>query len=389
MKQKVLIAALVGVGAALAAGSLEAQQVKPLEYPRPHTRDGRPWNHGEVFKEVLAEQGKQFKVHPATQTPEHLVTPDDIRRWEKELSNWGRWGPDDRRGTLNLITPEKTVEAARLIREGRSVSLQIFPGNVNFRRSADSWRHTESAHWMTAIDPVTGEPRGALDAVRFGLHDGVVSHQDALCHYWGAKSSPSRQLPDQEKVTYNGYPFKLNPRGCSVLGIDQQGPGGMSRAVLFDIPLLKGVDYLNPSTPIFVEDLEAWEKRAGVRIGAGDVMILRTGRWALREAEGPWNMSQGGAGLHASVLPWLHARGVALLVSDARAGVVPSGVDGSPVPIHQMTQVILGLPLVDNGWTEDVAQVAQELRRWEFAVTWKLLHIPGGTASPFNALAIF
>lgn len=331
----------------------------------------------------------EFEVNPETQDPSVLITTDDLARWEEELSNWGRWGPDDGRGTLNLITPEKTLEASRLISEGRPVSLQIFAGDVNFAPAADSWRHTESWHWMTSIDPETGEAQGALDAVRFGLHDGVVSHMDALCHYWGGEASPSQRNPGDRPITYNGYPFELTPRGCTSLGIDEQGPGDMTRGVLFDIPLLRGVDYLPPSTPIFVEDLEAWEEFAGVRIGEGDVMILRTGRWALREAEGPWNFNLGGAGLHASTLPWLHERGVALLVSDARAGVVPSGVEGSNVPIHQMTQVVMGLPLVDNGWTEDMAETARELERWEFATVWKLLHIPGGTASPFNALAIF
>ena len=338
---------------------------------------------------ATGEAFTQFEVNPATQDPEVLVTVDDLVRWEEELSNWGRWGPDDRRGTLNLITPEKTVDAAQSIREGREVSLQIFPGHVNFARAADSWRHAESWHWMTSIDPETGEAQGALDAVRFGLHDGVLSHMDALCHYWGSESSPAQRIEGDRQVTYNGYDFVLTPRGCAVLGIDEQGPGNMTRGVLFDIPRLKGVDFLEPSTPIFVEDLEAWEEQAGVRIGEGDVMILRTGRWALRETEGPWNFNLGGAGLHASTLPWLHERGVSVLVSDARAGVVPSGVAGSPVPIHQVTQVVMGLPLVDNGWTEDVAETAAELDRWDFAVVWKVNHIPGGTASPFNALAIF
>jgi len=84
-----------------------------------------------------------------------------------------------------------------------------------------------------------------------------------------------------------------------------------------DIPLLRGVEWLEPSTPIFVEDLEAWEACAGVRVGPGDALLVRTGRWAKREAEGPWSYGSGGAGLHASVLPWLHERGVALLVGDA------------------------------------------------------------------------
>ena len=68
---------------------------------------------------------------------------------------------------------------------------------------------------------------------------------------------------------------------------------------------------------IYVEDLEAWEKKAGVKIAPGDAMLLRTGRWARREKLGPWNVGQSAAGLHASVAPWIKARGVAFLGSDA------------------------------------------------------------------------
>jgi len=155
------------------------------------------------------------------------------------------------------------------------------------------------------------------------------------------------------------------------------------------MPLLKGVDWLEPITPIYVVDLEAWETFAGVRVEPGDVLLVRTGRWAKRAEEGPWDHTTGGAGLHASVLPWLHARGASMLVGDAVNDVQPSGVAGINRPIHQLTQVNLGLPLVDNGYLEDVAVEAQARRRWEFMISWQINRIPGGTASPFNGRATF
>jgi len=142
------------------------------------------------------------------------------------------------------------------------------------------------------------------------------------------------------------------------------GPGYITRGILVDMPLLKGVKWLEPSTPIYVEDLEAFEKFAGIRIGAGDALIVRTGRWAKRAAEGPWAYGQGGAGLHASVLPWLKAREVSLLASDAVNDVQPSGVQGINRPVHQVTQVNIGLPLVDDAYTEDAAVEAARLKRW-------------------------
>jgi hypothetical protein len=52
-----------------------------------------------------------------------LPTEQKVRSWIRERRNWGRWGKDDQRGAVNLITPGKRVAAARLVRSGRSVSL--------------------------------------------------------------------------------------------------------------------------------------------------------------------------------------------------------------------------------------------------------------------------
>jgi hypothetical protein len=155
------------------------------------------------------------------------------------------------------------------------------------------------------------------------------------------------------------------------------------------MPLLRGVDWLEPSTPIYVEDLEAWEEFAGVNIGSGDALFIRGGRWALRDAIGPWAYGQGGAGLHASVLPWLKERDIAMLISDAANDVQLSGVAGIGRTVHQLTQVNLGLPIVDNGYMRDVAEVAERLGRWEFMTSIQINPIKGGTASPFNAHATF
>jgi hypothetical protein len=319
-----------------------------------------------------------FPVHPSTQDPSVRVTMEQIERWETELSNWGRWGPHDQRGTLNLITAEKTRQAAGLVRDGVTVSLGHF---VSEEEAIDSQTFGATEHWMTSVDPTTGLPRFALDAISFSLHDGQLSHLDALCHY--------RTERDGQQVIFNGYPQNLDENGCKDLAIDRMGPGYVTRGVLVDMPLLRGVEWLEPGTPIYVSDLEEWEEFAGLTIGSGDALLVRTGRWAKREQEGPWNYARGGAGLHASVLPWLRERGVALLVGDAVNDVQPSGVTGLNRPIHQITQVFIGLPLVDNGYLLDVAREAARRQRWEFMVSWQISRVPGGTAGPFNAIATF
>jgi hypothetical protein len=331
-----------------------------------------------VPKPAKAQQ--TFQVHPATQEPSVRVDLAQIAVWEAELSNWGRWGPDDQRGTLNLITPEKSREAAGLVRDGVTVTLQHF---VSEEEAIDSQTFGPTEHWMTSVDPATGLPRFALDAISFSLHDGQLSHLDALCHY------RTRERVDGEYLIFNGYRQNLDADGCKDLAIDRMGSGYVTRGILVDIPHLRGVDWLEPSTPIFVSDLEEWEAYAGVRVSPGDVLLVRSGRWAKREQEGPWQYGQGGAGLHASVLPWLHERGVSILVGDAVNDVQPSGVEGLNRPVHQLTQVTIGLPIVDNGYLEDVAREAAARRRWAFMFSLQIPAIVGGTAAPFNATATF
>jgi len=328
------------------------------------------------------QQQPAFRAHPATQEPARLVTLDMLRRWEKELSNWGRWGKDDQRGLLNLITPEKVKQATTLVREGLTVTLQINP----FKKSgSDTGSFGENVHRMARINPVTGAPQGALDIIQLSIHDGLSSHLDALCHYQG----PIGRRPGEPAVSYNGFPFTLTAAGCRESAADRMGPGYVTRGILVDMPLLKKVNWLEPTTPVFVEDLEAWEKFAGIRIGSGDAVFLRTGRWARRAKTGPWNAARETPGLHASVLPWLKQRDVALVGAEGVADVQPSGVEGWPRPIHDILIPIMGTPMVDNGYFEDLAREAARLKRWEFMVSWTLMRIPGGTASPFTALATF
>lgn len=163
--------------------------------------------------------------------------------------------------------------------------------------------------------------------------------------------------------------------------------GIFTRAVLFDIPLLKGVPYLEPGTAIYPEDLEAWEKRAGVRVKAGDVVLIRTGRWARRAEKGPWSGDL--AGLHVTATRWLKSRDVAVLGGDSAQDVMPSGVDGVRQPVHLLVLVAMGMPILDNIDPEALSKAAQQRKRWEFLLTTSPLAVPGATGSPLNPIAIF
>jgi kynurenine formamidase len=146
---------------------------------------------------------------------------------------------------------------------------------------------------------------------------------------------------------------------------------------------------MEPGAAIYVEDIEAWEKKAGVKIGSGDAVFVRTGRWARRAAKGPWNAGEILAGLHVSVVPWLKQRDVAILAGDGASDVMPSQVQGVSQPVHFLMLVALGSPLFDNCDLEQLAETANRLGRWEFMFTAAPLAVPRGTGSPLNPIAIF
>jgi kynurenine formamidase len=199
----------------------------------------------------------------------------------------------------------------------------------------------------------------AMDLYSIWYHGSTITHIDALCHY------------SFEGKIFNGFDRAKIAQGpgCPDNGVENQKAGIMTRGIIVDLPRMKNVPYLEPGTPVYPSDLEAWEKYAGLKISAGDALFLRTGRWAQRAQKGPWNVAREAAGWHASVMPWLKQRDVALLGNDAVNDVQPSGVEGNARPIHQLAIVAMGLPLIDVMDLEAAAEYAARIRRWEFLLT--------------------
>ena len=296
-----------------------------------------------------------------------IVTEAEYDRWKKELSNWGRWGKDDQIGALNLITPAKRRQAAALVKEGFSVSLA---GDADTLKAVDNPNPYE--HTMLGI---------GSDRIAVGYHGIAHTHLDSLAHI------------NADGVFYNGYTpdaATVTKQGHARNSIHNVKNGILTRGVLIDIPRLKGVRYLEPGTPIYVSDLEAWEKQAGVTVSAGDALFVRTGVWARRKAEGPWlrGRAEGGrsAGLDPSVIPWLKRRDVALLGSDHPQYVAPSNLPGA---VHDFALLYLGVHLFDNCDLEALGEAAAARKRWEFLLTAAPLPIRGGTGSPLNPIATF
>jgi kynurenine formamidase len=297
------------------------------------------------------------------------LSADDVDALFDELSNWGRWGDDDQRGTLNLITPAKRRQAAALVREGISVSLSQ---DLSTQAAADN---TTPMQLIMTAEP--GAPV-AMDEWRIFYHGLTYAHLDALCHarYQGQ--------------AYNGFDAAdASETGCASSGVEHLKDGVLSRGILIDVPRLKGVPYLEPGTPVLASDIEAWERQAGVSIESGDVVLVRTGRWAKRAEIGPYSLQGGSPGVHVTALRLLRQRDAAVLATDVGLDVVPAGVDGVAIPTHTVAIAGMGLLIIDNADLEALAATAARLNRWEFMFSVAPIPVAGATGSVVNAIATF
>tara|TARA_A100001037_G_scaffold220895_1_gene198689 strand:+ start:42 stop:1019 length:978 start_codon:yes stop_codon:yes gene_type:complete len=303
---------------------------------------------------------------------QHDMTEADFNRILGEISNWGRWGAVDQLGALNLITPEKRMAAAKLVRVGISVSMARTAETTKAPDNPNPFEHTMLSYGKGSKGMFASDHYSVI------YHGFAHTHMDSLCHFFY-----------NDKI-YNGYSRDVVTReGALKLGIQNLKNGVLSRGILMDIPRLKGKRYLEPGEAIFPEDLDAWESRAGVKVSSGDILLIRTGRWTRRDEKGAWPVSAGMPGLHASCGKWLKERDIAILGSDGASDVMPSRVPGVSQPIHLFALHALGVHILDNCDFEAVAETAARLNRWEFMLTTSPIAVEGGTGSPLNPIATF
>ena len=325
---------------------------------------------GGVLAAVLAAAGQPPASAQESSAPP-LVSQEQFDRWLVELSNWGRWGPDDELGLFNLITPARRAAAAALVSEGFTVSLS---SNAQNYESVDvpcpvEWRMVRATR------------TGASDRIAYPcIHGPGTTHLDAFAHVFF------------DGRMWNGYDVEglvTMEEGAKKNSIMTMKNGIVTRGVLYDIPRLKGVPWLEPGTRITVADLEAWEERAGVRAGPGDAFLIRWGRWARQDALGPFDTGLEAAGLDNNVIPWLKERDVAVAGWET-PGYAPQPEGDLPrTALHNFALTILGVQVLDRADFQALAEAAAERNRWEFMLTIAPLPIPNGTGSPVNPIAMF
>lgn len=296
------------------------------------------------------------------------ATKAQVAEWMKSSSTWGKWGKDDQLGAVNYITPAKRREAAALVRTGEIVSLErpIVLEKRHAEIARDGRPNGVPFYEMTFRTFPKGDPRGnedfSSDIQSFAPHGALLTHLDALCHY-----------SNGEGRLYNGFPLEATVNqdaGCTKPGLDTLKQGIVTRGILIDMTALKARRVGAPR--VYVEDIEAFEKQAGIKVSPGDALFVFD----------PALPGRPRGGIDASVVPWMKERGVALTSGIAR---VPDDAHAD----HRLPIVAAGIFLLDGPELSALAATAQRLQRWEFMLTIAPPLAPGATGYPVNPLAMF
>ena len=302
---------------------------------------------------------------------------EDFRSIGSRVSNWGRWGEEDERGTLNLLTPERIAAAAALVRAGKVFDLGIpfdWDGPQDGRVRPNPVR-TMKETGVTARYP--GAFRYADDYVFMALQ--AASQWDAVAHVF------------YDDLLYNGFAAStVTADGAARCSIDRLSPGVVGRGVLLDMALHEGVPWLEAGRAISPHELDAAAAVQGVEVRAGDILLVRTGwRRMFLECRDPAAFKAGEPGLSVTCAEWLHEHDVAAVASDNYAvEVVPGEFEGEHFPLHMILLRDMGMPLGEILDFEELAADCAQDGVYEFQFCAPPIKFTGGVGSPINPLAL-
>lgn len=284
---------------------------------------------------------------------------------EGQVSNWGRWGSQDERGTLNLLTPDLVRQAASLVKLGKVYSLA-----VPLDAKGPQWPPRHKTWRVTMYHGEDGRHGGADDVLMLHSHSGT--HLDALCHIW------------YDEQLYNGFSASehISSRGAARNSIDRV-EWIVGRGVLLDVASSRGVAHLELGEGISATELErcaAWQE---VAVQPGDLVLVRTG-WMQVFHRDRELFDKGAPGLDLSTLQWLKDNDIVLLGADNHGVEQMAKIPPEGIPLHRGAIRDLGVYLLENLYLEDLARD----RVYEFLMIVAPLPLSGGAGSPVNPIAI-
>jgi kynurenine formamidase len=307
------------------------------------------------------------------------VTVERAAELFEHAKQWGRWGADDQRGSLNLLTPDLVKRSAALVQDGVVVSCgRELPVRPAVDNPMPALHHMVRGGDVCGVIGSESDPQVSLDFVGVSFHGMAVSHIDALCHVF------------VDGRMYNGFPASdVTSVGARRNSIKAAFGGIVGAGVLLDIPHHRGVEWLEPGDAVLPDELDAICRAQDTTIERGDVLLVATGRDVRRAVHGPWEPNSVGlAGLDPECIPWLVERDLSVLGSDGVSDALPANEHRWPMPLHMCLLVGAGVHLLDNLHLGRLATECAARRRWRFQFVVAPLQIGGGTGSPINPLAV-
>lgn len=294
-----------------------------------------------------------------------VPTSSELATYYTRFSNWGRWGNEDKLGTLNFIDQDTVLNAKSLIHLGKSVSLgrPMTSGKLE----------------MEIYKTEAGDIGSTHDTITVTEHGYTETHLDALCH-----------ISTRDGKLYNGYPETVvNEKGASIHGIENWKKGIVTRGVLYDIPKLRGVPFVPVEQPVQGWELEDFARMYEIQPRRGDATIIHCGRnsFFLTYPNNP-NTLGNKPGLNPSVLEFVHAYDSALMGSDFDEAPNVDRKYPTNYSIHHIANPFMGLPTFWNLDLEPLSNLCSEQKTWEFFIVLAPLIIVGGTGSVLNPIAI-
>jgi kynurenine formamidase len=309
------------------------------------------------------------------------MTVESCRNIGKRLSNWGRWGASDQRGTLNHVTPERVAKAAREVTAGKLFDLSL-PLDAHGPQRDDTGNGRRNPMHVITMSP-------SDEALPGGL---VTSDDMLIMHTQAATQWDGLPHVGYDGFYYNGVPTSsvTTMGGAARLGIDHYLPGVTGRGVLLDIAHLRGVPWLDPSFSIVATELERAESAQGVKVGPGDIVLLRTG-WVGKGLVEGWANARyaDNPGLERDCGEWMHEREVAAIAADNwMVEVSPSSDPENCAPLHCIFLRDMGLPLGELFDLEALSKDCISDGRWSCLLVAPPLKITNGIGSPVTPIAL-
>ncbi|SPM42766.1 Kynurenine formamidase [Mycobacterium numidiamassiliense] len=318
-----------------------------------------------------------------------------LENYIERCSNWGRWGPDDQLGTVNLITSDTVREAAALVKVGRMISLTM-PYDAHGPQTGYLGRANPHLYQLTSgpgylvgeqYDRETQtlqELRKSTGQSTAGYYDDVLvmptqsgTQWDALCHFfWRGQM-------------YNGFSAaEAGSAGSRANGVQNYTGKIVTRGVFVDLAAHWGVHSLEPGYAITTDDLDGYLTEKNLEIRPGDALIVRTGFLGARRER--WGDYAGGPspGLSLHTAPWIRDQDIAAIAADTWGiEVLPNEIDCWQ-PLHVVSLAHTGLAFGEMFDLDALSDDCQSDGVHEFMFAASPLPLTGASGSPVSALAL-